>query len=191
MGTVSGMATLSRIARLLPRLARDVTAGSARAGRRDDRAAAGADQPSAGPGYPGDFDGLPAPLTGPTASGVAVGEVVWTWVPYEEDHTKGKDRPVLVVGEDGSWLLALPLTSTDHDLDEDQERRAGRHWIDVGSGAWDRKGRRSEARLDRVIRVDPDGLRRDGGALAPAVLSAVLEAMHAVAEGRGYDDDPV
>src|ERR1700753_4523951 len=25
------------------------------------------------------------------------GEVVWTWVPYEENDGRGKDRPVLVV----------------------------------------------------------------------------------------------
>ncbi len=28
------------------------------------------------------------------------GEIVWTWVTYEEDPTRGKDRPVLVVGRD-------------------------------------------------------------------------------------------
>jgi hypothetical protein len=28
------------------------------------------------------------------------GEVVWTWVTYEEDPSRGKDRPVLVVGRD-------------------------------------------------------------------------------------------
>ena len=28
------------------------------------------------------------------------GEIVWTWVVYEDDPTKGKDRPVLVVGRD-------------------------------------------------------------------------------------------
>ena len=42
------------------------------------------------------------------------GEVVWAWVPFEEDHRLGKDRPVLLVGNDGPWLLGLPLTSKDH-----------------------------------------------------------------------------
>ena len=28
------------------------------------------------------------------------GEIVWTWVVYEDDPTRGKDRPVLVVGRD-------------------------------------------------------------------------------------------
>ncbi len=26
------------------------------------------------------------------------GEVVWCWVPYEDDPSQGKDRPVVVVG---------------------------------------------------------------------------------------------
>ena len=38
-------------------------------------------------------------------------------MPFEEDHTQGKDRPVLLVGTDGPWLLAVPLTSKDHDRD--------------------------------------------------------------------------
>ena len=36
------------------------------------------------------------------------GEIVWTWVPFEEDHSQGKDRPVLLVGRDGDvscWPL--------------------------------------------------------------------------------------
>ncbi|WP_372521259.1 type II toxin-antitoxin system PemK/MazF family toxin [Marinobacter nauticus] len=41
------------------------------------------------------------------------GEIVWTWVPYEEDHSRGKDRPVLIVGHDGPYLLVLMLTSKD------------------------------------------------------------------------------
>lgn len=35
------------------------------------------------------------------------GEIVWTWVAYEQDPTRGKDRPVLVVGRDRSVLLGL------------------------------------------------------------------------------------
>lgn len=143
--------------------------------------------------YPGDFTGTPqmqwAPTPGdPTPS---PGEVVWAWVPYEEDHTQGKDRPVLLVGRDGAWLLALQLTSSDHDLDEEQEASAGRYWIDVGSGAWDSRGRRSEARINRVLRVDPSAVRRDGAVLDEQLFAAVAHAVAAVADGREYDDDPV
>jgi hypothetical protein len=76
------------------------------------------------------------------------GEVVWTWVPYEEDHSQGKDRPVLVIGHDGEWLLALPLTSQDHDRDAGQEASQGRYWLDIGAGPWDTSGRSSEVRIN-------------------------------------------
>ena len=143
--------------------------------------------------YPGDFTGTPVLEWSPTPQDptASPGEVVWTHVPYEEDHTQGKDRPVLLIGRDGPWLLALQLTSADHDRDEEQETGAGRYWIDVGSGAWDSRGRRSEARLNRILRVDPQDVRRDGAVLEESVFVAVAEAMRAVAEGRAYDDDPV
>lgn len=102
-------------------------------------------------------DGLPDP-----------GEVVWTWVAYEEDLRRGKDRPVLVVGRDGAFLLALMLTSRDHDgpgSDQADEERYGRHWVDLGPGAWDTRGRPSQVRLDRVLQVDPAGVRREGATL--------------------------
>ncbi|HEY1485534.1 MAG TPA: type II toxin-antitoxin system PemK/MazF family toxin, partial [Micromonosporaceae bacterium] len=35
------------------------------------------------------------------------GEIVWTWVTFEDDPHQGKDRPVLVVGRDGAKLLGL------------------------------------------------------------------------------------
>jgi hypothetical protein len=105
------------------------------------------------------------------------GEIVWTWVPFEEDHTRGKDRPVLVVGRDGGWLLALMLTSKDHDRDGAQEARAGRHWVDIGAGDWDLRGRPSEVRVDRVVRVDPTAVRRAGAALDRRTFEAVADAV--------------
>ena len=128
--------------------------------------------------YPGDFRGRPPMSFAPHPDGVAdPGEVVWTWVPYEEDHARGKDRPVLVVGRDGNWLLALMLTSKDHDRDEAQEARAGRHWVDIGAGGWDPRGRPSEVRVDRVIRVDPAAVRRAGAALDRRTFELVEAAV--------------
>lgn len=118
------------------------------------------------------------------------GEIVWAWVPYEEDITRGKDRPVLVIaqedasvgGSDGSGevLVALMLTSRDH-------ARAGRvttdehgaTWVDIGSGDWDRKGRPSEVRADRLLRLAPDGVRREGARLDRARFDRVAEAVAA------------
>ena len=104
------------------------------------------------------------------------GEVCWAWVAYEEDASQGKDRPVLVIGREGSDLLALQLTSKDHDRDAEQERRAGRLWMDVGTGAWDSQRRPSEVRLNRLLRLSPDGVRREGAALDRATFDRVVTA---------------
>ncbi|AXH94961.1 type II toxin-antitoxin system PemK/MazF family toxin [Ornithinimicrobium avium] len=103
------------------------------------------------------------------------GEVVWAWVPFEEDRRKGKDRPVLVVGRDGSRLLALQLTSKDHDRDEAQEASVGRYWTDIGSGGWDRRRRPSEARVNRLLRLEPSAVRRTGAVLDEEIFDRVLQ----------------
>jgi PemK-like, MazF-like toxin of type II toxin-antitoxin system len=104
------------------------------------------------------------------------GEVVWGWVPYEDDPMQGKDRPVLIIGRDGDRLLGLMLTSKDHDRDASQEERAGRHWMDVGTGGWDRDLRPSEVRLDRLLLLPADGVRREGAALDRATFDEVVAA---------------
>lgn len=104
------------------------------------------------------------------------GEIVWTWVPYEDDPTQGKDRPVLLIGRAGNTLLGLPLTSKDHNRDTAQQARAGRHWFDIGTGEWDRRHRPSEVRLDRVLRVKPGDVRREGATLDRGRFDAVIAA---------------
>jgi hypothetical protein len=93
------------------------------------------------------------------------GEVVWAWVPFEEGDGRGKDRPVLVAGRADGDLIGFMLTSKDHDRDAADEARHGRHWVDIGTGAWDRQGRPSEVRVDRVLRIDPADVRREGAVL--------------------------
>ncbi len=128
--------------------------------------------------YPGDFRGTVRPVYSPKLDGEPdPGEIVWTWVPYEDDHRQGKDRPVLLVGRDGPWLLALQLTSKDHDRDAAQEARAGRYWMDIGTGPWDRQGRPSELRLNRVIRVAPKAVRREGAVMPKELFDLVAAEM--------------
>lgn len=126
----------------------------------------------AGSGYPGDFRGRVEPVYNPELDGDAdPGEIVWTWVPYEEDHSQGKDRPVLVVGHDGDWLLGLMLSSKDHSRDR---RDDGPRWMDIGSGPWDARGRESEVRLDRVLRLDPVAVRREGAIMDRPTFDKVV-----------------
>jgi PemK-like, MazF-like toxin of type II toxin-antitoxin system len=134
------------------------------------------------PEYAGDFEGtVHVEYTPHPDDGVAdPGEIVWTWVPFEEDFTRGKDRPVLVVGSDGPWLLALILTSKDHDRDAADEARWGRIWMDIGSGAWDKEGRRSEVRLDRVLRIEPGHVRREGAAIGEDLFNQVAAELHKI-----------
>jgi hypothetical protein len=93
------------------------------------------------------------------------GEICWAWVPFDEGDGRGKDRPVLVIGRRDDGLLGLQLSSQDHDRDADDEARHGRFWTDIGTGAWDRQGRPSEVRLDRLLVLDPARVRREGAAL--------------------------
>ena len=116
--------------------------------------------------YAPEIDGEPDP-----------GEVVWGWVPYEDDPAQGKDRPVLLIGRDGEQWLGLMLTSKDHDRDARDEAAHGRQWQDIGAGAWDRQGRPSEVRVDRVIRVDPRAVRREGAVLDAARFDQVAAAV--------------
>jgi len=161
------------IERVLARVLR-MLGGGGRAARRTSaphRAEAAA--------YPGDYMGpLPRITYSPNADGRPdPGEVVWAPVPYQEDSSRSKDRPVLLIGRADPWLLALPLTSQDHDRDAAQEASEGRYWIDVGSGAWDHRGRASEAALHRILRLDPHTIRREGAVLDREVFEQVRAAL--------------
>ena len=138
-----------------------------RAGRTGAHGTAAQRGPRPTKDYPGDYDRRPQLSYDPHPDRMAdPGEVVWTWVPFEEDYSQGKDRPVLIVGRDGDWLLGLMLTSQDHDDRAGYEHREGRWWCNIGSGDWDSQHRDSEVRTDRILRVDPDNVRRLAGRLA-------------------------
>lgn len=126
---------------------------------------------SDGSDYPGDYRDMINFEYSPSLDGDAdPGEIVWTWVPFEEDHSQGKDRPVLLVGRDGEYLLALMMTSKDHNNRE----HADSNYLDIGSGPWDPQGRASEVKLNRVIRVRSDAMRREG-AIMPEDTFRLIE----------------
>ena len=105
------------------------------------------------------------------------GEVVWTWVPYQEDTSVGKDRPAVVIGAQGEGVYILQLTSKDHTRDAAQEAAAGRYWLDIGAGDWDSKGRPSEVRLDRALWVKATDVRREGAILPKKTWQLIVDAL--------------
>jgi hypothetical protein len=98
------------------------------------------------------------------------GEIVWTWVPYEERDGRGKDRPVVVTATltDGA-VLAVQLTSRDHTGDPD--------FVALGVGGWDRDRRPSWVAIDRIFRVTPGGVRREGTSVDAVRYRLVEQAL--------------
>ncbi|WP_018683166.1 type II toxin-antitoxin system PemK/MazF family toxin [Actinokineospora enzanensis] len=101
------------------------------------------------------------------------GEIVWAWVPYEDDPDRGKDRPLLVVGRTGRTLRAMMLSSKHpHDNERDD-------WLELGSGEWDRDGRKSYLRLNRLFELGEHDIRREGSILEPDRFTLVADALAA------------
>ncbi|WP_194239232.1 type II toxin-antitoxin system PemK/MazF family toxin [Microbacterium sp. CBA3102] len=86
------------------------------------------------------------------------GEIVWTWVPYEENDGRGKDRPVLVIGrESAERVYAVRMTSRPHDGDRD--------YLSIGTGEWDAQRRESWVDIEQLYSVHEGGLRREAAVL--------------------------
>jgi hypothetical protein len=104
------------------------------------------------------------------------GEIVWTWVPFEENDGRGKDRPVLIVARERTGtLLAVQLTSKRHDRSTGDDVA---EWVALGEGPWDGAGRDSWVNLERVFRVHADGMRREAAALDRQRFGIVAERLH-------------
>ncbi len=114
------------------------------------------------------------------------GEVIWAFVPFEEDPTQGKDRPIVVIGRRGSKLVGVPLTSKQHDNEAQ---------VAVGTGDWDPKGRPSFARIWRMLDVDVNDMRREGAILDRERFDLVVAAVDTyydvkIAKPGGKDEAP-
>lgn len=98
------------------------------------------------------------------------GEVIWTWVPYEENDGRGKDRPVLVIGRQSSdRVYAVRMTSRAHDGDRD--------YLSIGSGGWDSQGRESWVDIEQLYSVHHEGMRREAAVLDRARYDRVARAL--------------
>ncbi|MFV0253743.1 MAG: type II toxin-antitoxin system PemK/MazF family toxin [Beutenbergiaceae bacterium] len=185
------MTVLNRVLKMATSLARGLTHSASRPGgssderapsrrpRRTSHTQAASGDPSRGVV---EFDGqLPALQYRPQPDDEAdPGEVVWAWVPYDENDGRGKDRPVLILARVDGGFLGLQMTSKDHDRDAAQEARWGRYWIDVGSGGWDSQGRDSEVRLDRPLYLPRGAVRREGAGLDQERYDDVAQALRAL-----------
>ncbi|WP_309064302.1 type II toxin-antitoxin system PemK/MazF family toxin [Microbacterium sp.] len=98
------------------------------------------------------------------------GEVIWTWVPYEENDGRGKDRPVLVIGrQTDDRVYAVRMTSRSRDGDRD--------YVPIGSGDWDSRGRESWVDIEQLYSVHADGMRREAAVLDAGRYGRVAEAL--------------
>ena len=98
------------------------------------------------------------------------GEIIWTWVPYEENDGRGKDRPVLVIGrQSDTRVYAVRMTSKPHD--------GHRDYLSIGSGAWDGAGRESWVDIEELYSVHEAGMRREAAILDRARYERVAQAL--------------
>jgi hypothetical protein len=97
-------------------------------------------------------------------------------VPYEDDPRQGKDRPVLVIGREGDRLIALALSSKDGTDRPD--------CVELGRGPWDREQRVSYVKLDRVLRLDADAMRREGAIIDRKRFDRVVQRLAEI-QNRG------
>ena len=51
--------------------------------------------------------------------------------------------------------------------------------MDIGTGEWDPQRRPSEVRINRIIRIDPDDVRRIGAVLDRDIFDDVAAAVRA------------
>lgn len=95
------------------------------------------------------------------------GEIVWTWVPYAENNGQGKDRPVLIIARiDAHSTAGCYLSTKEH-----------HGFVSIGTGPWDRSGRESFVSPERILKINNDGVRREGQVLAQQTFDRAVTAI--------------
>ncbi|QCB28994.1 PemK-like protein [Corynebacterium endometrii] len=83
------------------------------------------------------------------------GEVVWVWAPTDGPDSLPHERAVLVIARNRSNVLGLLISPNPTHEEEDW-------WLEIGSGEWDETGRQCWVRLDRVLEISEEDVRRRG-----------------------------
>lgn len=92
------------------------------------------------------------------------GEVVWARVPFEDDPTQGKDRPVLIVGRATNGnLVGVQLSTKTH--------HKGSFPIEWGSD------KTSHLRPERFIQVDLTNYRKEGAYIKKPVFQEIVDTL--------------
>ncbi|AWB82439.1 hypothetical protein C3B44_08835 [Corynebacterium yudongzhengii] len=96
-------------------------------------------------------------IYGPDIDGPAdAGEIVWLRVPENGPNQPPVERAILVVGRSmNQELLGLLISPAPEHADEE-------NWFPIGSGQWQPTGEPCWLRLDRIIQVPENWVRRQG-----------------------------
>jgi hypothetical protein len=62
-------------------------------------------------------------------------------------------------------------------LSSQDRRDDGEGWLGLGTGPWDAEGRPSWVRLDRVLDVPEQGIRREGAVCSRATFDRVADRL--------------
>lgn len=109
---------------------------------------------------------------GPDIDGpVDAGEIVWLWVPEHGPSNPPTERAMLVIARAVNQDLLGLLVSPDDLHDEE------RNWFPIGSGQWQTTGDPCWVRLDKVIQVPEDWVRRQGALLPERRFERVARAL--------------
>ncbi|PRQ11666.1 hypothetical protein C1Y63_04445 [Corynebacterium sp. 13CS0277] len=84
------------------------------------------------------------------------GEVVWMTLADDEGDTQ--ERAFVVVGRTHHEIMALLISPNAEHAEE-------KTWLDIGSGVWESSGRNSWVRLDKVVTMPEDAIRRQGAVM--------------------------
>ncbi len=101
------------------------------------------------------------------------GEVVWVWVPGDAPTAPPQERAILVIGRTRTTVFGLLISpNPDHATEE--------WWLEIGAGEWDERGRQCWVRLDRVLEVPEEQIRRQGTLFPPRRFERIANRLRSV-----------
>ncbi|MBG6122114.1 type II toxin-antitoxin system PemK/MazF family toxin [Corynebacterium aquatimens] len=94
------------------------------------------------------------------------GEVVWFSPPTDPPQ----ERSMLVVGRDRHEVLGLLISANENHTDDED-------WLPIGSGEWQASGTPCWVRLDKVLSIPEDNVRRRGTLFPPRRFERIADSL--------------